>query len=73
MNFIELTYYGHDGCFSGDTAYKSEYSDAQAVRKELSSMNEAGKLPGIIGRFRGYATFNIVTKRKDSQWLVRLT
>jgi len=71
-NLIDLRYYAPKGEYIGGTSYMSKMSNADKVTEEIVSMNTKGGLPGLKGRLFGYVTFDITSRRKDGQALVRL-
>jgi len=72
-NLIDLRYYKPDGEYLGSTSYMSQMSNSEKVTAEITSMNNKGGLPGLPGRLFGYVTFDITSRSKDGQALVRLS
>jgi len=69
---VELEYYETSGAHAGSTEYRTSKRTLEEVKRELSSLNTAGRMPDVGGPLNGFVALNIIGKRKDSMALVTL-
>lgn len=69
---IELKYYQYNGEFVGATSFMSQHRDVGSVANHLRELNREGRMPGATGPISGFVSFDITSKRKESEFLLKL-